>query len=100
MSRDADLPTQGDMIPQSGTTGDANLGDQNAVLSNHHVVADLNQVIDLCSFSNHGRSKRTSIDCDVGTNFNIVLNPYRSHLRNLEMNPLLRNEAKSIRSQH
>ena len=49
------------------------VGDHQALRPNLDIVGDVNQVIDLCSLSNHGIVQSASIDTSVGSYLDVVL---------------------------
>src|SRR2546423_6614363 len=66
------------------------------MLAHLHVVADLDQIIDLCPFSDHGFAEGGAIDCRPGADLNIVLDPDDADLRDLVMLPLVERESVTI----
>ena len=54
MARKPALARDGNMIAQLGRTGDTDLRDKQAMLTDFHVVPDLDQVIDLGPLAYHG----------------------------------------------
>jgi hypothetical protein len=78
------------------TAGHPNLGNQNAMTPYAHIVANLNQIVDLGAFADHRVIKRTPIDGGVGTDFDMVLNDHTAYLRDLEQSPGTRSIAKSV----
>src|ERR1043166_1113623 len=80
------------------TTGDPNLCDQNRMGSDRHVMSDLNQVVDFCSLSNDRLSKCSSIDRDICSQLDIVLDRDSAKLGDFVMPPLVLDIAESVAS--
>src|SRR4051812_13969689 len=55
------LAGNGDVIAELGRTGDADLRDEQAMFPDLHVVADLDQVIDLGPLAYHGFSESRAV---------------------------------------
>jgi hypothetical protein len=74
-------------VSDCGASGDPNLGNEHAMTPYAHIVANLNQIVDLGAFADHGVIERAAIDGGVGTDFDMVLNDHTADLRDL-LNPL------------
>ena len=96
MASQAHLASQDHVIAKLGTTRDAGLGNDQAVLAQSHVVGDLNQIIYFCSFADNGRSKRAAIDGDIGADFNIVTDDDVANLRHFEMSAGIEHISEAI----
>ena len=70
---DADLASEGDIVAEFGASGDACLGDDEAVFSNDDIVGDLDEVIDFGTGLDPSAAEAGTVDGDVGTDFNIVV---------------------------
>ena len=66
------LAGDNDVITKLGASSNAGLRYDEAMFPDCHIVCDLNQVIYLGAFADNRRAKRTSIDSDIGADFNVV----------------------------
>ena len=82
---DADLTRKHDKIAKLGAARYANLSDNQATASNPHIVADLNQVIDLAAGANDRIRTAASINRTVCADLNIVFDDHASELRHLRV---------------
>ena len=98
MPRRAGLTTENDIVFQGRAPSDADLRAQDAVLTNHDVVANLNQIIDLRALSHHRATETSTIDGRICADFDVVLNQDRADLRHLGVTALNHFVAKSIRA--
>ncbi len=76
------LSGQGNPIPQACTPRDRHRAHDEAVLSNLDVVRDMNEVVDLGAFADHGVAQRPSVDADVCPDLDIVCDPATPSMRN------------------
>src|SRR5215471_18663777 len=79
------LSTQHDIISERATSGNARLAGDQAMPANHHVVADLDEIVDLRPFADHGVATGTAIDGGPGTDLDLVLHNHAADLWDLEM---------------
>src|SRR5579862_9610478 len=70
------------------------------MLSNLHIMSNLDQTIDLHSIRNPAHSERPSINSCVRSNLHVVSNFHRTHLRKFPMFPLAVNVSKPILPNH
>jgi hypothetical protein len=64
--------------------------------SNNHVVGDLNEVIDLGSFSNNRIANPAPIDCRAGSNLDIMFDYDNADLRHLEVPSCAHDKAEPV----
>jgi hypothetical protein len=64
--------------------------------SDNHVVGDLNEVVDLGSFSNNRIANPASIDRRAGSNLDIMFNYDNADLRHLEVSGCAHDKAEPI----
>src|SRR5688572_6274338 len=96
MTRETDLAGEGHVLANFCTTGNANLRDDNGVFANDDVVADLDQVIDLRTFTDNRAAKRTTIDRHVRANLDIVMNDHVADLRHFAVDAFVEDITESI----
>src|SRR6478735_3192896 len=84
VARDACLSTDLDAISNLRAAGNADLADDGAMPTDVNVVADLDLVIDLGAFADHGVVHGTAIDRRVRTNLDIVLDDDAADLHDLQ----------------
>jgi hypothetical protein len=100
MVRDTDLPRHHDVIARCGRPGDPDLAAQDVVSADLAVVADLDQIVDLCSGTNSRWAESPSINGAARADFDVVLNLDPPELRNFHVPPVLNAIAEPIRSNH
>src|SRR5262249_42421091 len=61
-----------DVVAELGRAGDAALGHDDAMPSDHDVVGDLHQVVDLGAVADHRVSERAAVDGGVGADLDVV----------------------------
>src|SRR5262249_57795692 len=64
---------------------DARLGDDDGVRSDHGIMANLYEVVDLRPLADDGLAERGSIDRDVGPDLDVVLDHDPTDLRDLSV---------------
>ena len=77
------------------TARDADLGDQHAMPADLHIVADLDQIIDLAAFADHRVAQRAAVDGGAGADLDTVLDDDAAQLRNLDMARRRRGKAET-----
>ena len=85
MPNHTDLASKRDVIAEAGTPGDADLGDDDAVLSNHHVVGDLDQIVDFRPFLNPSSPKPGTINRHIRPDFDVIIDLDDADLRDLHV---------------
>src|SRR5581483_12332699 len=85
-----------DVIAELGRSRDADLRNDDAVLSDAHVVSDLHEVIDLRSLSDHRFAERSAIDARVRADLDVVFDAHDADLRNLAMTAAHLDESEAI----
>src|SRR6516225_8332471 len=81
----ANACAQDDEVLQRGAPGNSGLSNQHTVPSNHHIVANLNEIVDLGTFADHGVADRPAVDGGTGADLDVVLNNHAPDLRNLQV---------------
>src|SRR5262249_33530324 len=81
----ANACAQDDEVLQRGTPGNPGLSNEHTVPSNHHIVANLNEIVDLGTLADHGVADRPAVDGGTGADLDVVLNDDAPDLRNLKM---------------
>jgi hypothetical protein len=97
---EAALARDGNVIAQLCGAGDADLGDEQAVLPDLHVVADLHKIINLGPLAYHRFAQGGAIDRGAGADFNVIFNSDNSNLRNLVVLALVQGEPVAVRTDH
>ena len=82
MIDDTDAPAQHDILTDSSTSGYAGLGGNDRIFPYHHIVCDLNQVVDFDASANKRPSKGCAVHRSIGTYLHIVLHFHDSYLGN------------------
>src|SRR5690348_11792683 len=72
-------------IFQGGTAGNPGLRHDDTVASDHHIVANLYQVVDLGALADYGVADSTAINRAAGPNLHVILDDHPADLRHLEM---------------
>lgn len=85
---DADLGGDGDVILDSRTSGNAGLGDDEAVFPDYAIVADLDEVVDFGALSDHCLPEACAVDGGVGADFDIVAYFHDAHLVDFAMDAI------------
>lgn len=96
VSGDTRLACHDNKITQPGAARDSSLAYEQTAFADDNIVRDLNEIIDLCAAPNHGRTERSTIDANVRTDFDIVMNDHVSDLENLAMLALIENVTVAI----
>ena len=101
MPGDADLPSEHAVRADLGRSGHADLRGGDGVFAYGHVMADLNQVVELDAPADDRRTHCRPVDAGVGAYFDIALDADVADLRNLVIRTLVvRSEAESVGSDH
>src|SRR5437016_4239281 len=100
MAGDPGLPGGDDVIAKLRRPGDADLRDQQAVLADADVVADLHEIIDLGPFPDYRLAEGGAIDRAIRADLHVIFDADRSDLRNLVVPPALGRESEAVRSDH
>ena len=78
-----DLSSHDDIIFDGDTAGEAGLGGDNYVFSDLTVVANVDQIVDLCALADSGFIQRAAVDGGVGSDFHVVFDYQAADLRGL-----------------
>ena len=92
--------TQGAMRAYVRAAGHPGTTGQSAVVTNVHVVPNLNQVVDLDAIANGGVFQGTSVHTGVGAEFNIIAQAHRAQLLDLDPGALMGRKTKTIGTDH
>ena len=76
---------QHDEILKRDTAGYAALGNDDAMSADHHVMGNLNEIIDFSALADHRVADATAIDRGAGAYFHVVLNNDSAELRNFRV---------------
>src|SRR6478752_1563872 len=79
-------------------TGNAGLGDDQAVFADHHVVADLDEVVDLAALTDDRLAETGAIDGGVRADFHIVADFHDADLVDLDVAALGKFIAIAVRA--
>jgi hypothetical protein len=96
------MPSHGCLTPDADEvlkhcrTRNTNLGYDDATPAEDNVVADLHQIIETGTSTDHGVSRRSSINRSIGANFDIVFKNYPPKLGNREKSSFGGGESKSF----
>lgn len=74
VSTETDLASEGDIVAHACAARDTDLCTEDAMPTDGHVVADLNQVVDFRPFLNPSASEAGSIDRGIGADLDIAVN--------------------------
>jgi hypothetical protein len=96
MSGYADLPGHDNVVADPCAPGNAYLGDDDALLADRDVVADLDQIVDLGPTSQPALAERRPVDGRVGPHFDILLDHNPADLWKLLISTGGRCESKPI----
>jgi len=72
------------------------LGHDNAMPADHHVVPDLDEIINFAALPNHGIAQGAPVDGGIGANFHSVLDDDAADLRHLEVAAAAHGEAEAV----
>ena len=68
------------------------------MFTGHHVVRDLNEVINLRAFADDGRSEGAAIDCHVRADLHVVVDDDVADLRHLAVFAFIEDVAEAVRA--
>src|SRR5438105_734226 len=100
MTGKAGLAGGNDIIAELCRSGDADLRDDQTMLSHANVVSDVYEIVDFRSFTDERFAERCPIDRGVRTNFHVVFDAHDSDLWNFLVSPTDGDEAVTVRSDH
>ena len=98
MPRRAGSATHNNVVAQCSAASDTHLSAENAVFSNHHVVADLHEIVDFRTFANDGRSEASPVDGGIRANLHIVVDANEADLRHLSVLSVFQLVTETIRA--
>src|SRR3954451_7822367 len=82
---DAHLGAQRDIVPDRQAAREPDLGREQAVPADGHIVADLDLIVDFGALADHGIAQAAAVDGGVGADLNVVLDQDAAGLRHLQM---------------
>src|ERR1035437_8791952 len=88
--------TQRAMGTNGGAARHPNTARHGGVTANMHVMADLDQVVELDPIFNHGVLERAPVDAGIGANLDIIANAHRTQLFNLFPSPRARRKTETV----
>ena len=100
MPRKADLSGERDIGSDAGAAGDADLGAEDGMSPDLHVVGNLDEVVDLAPLPYHRATEAGAVDGGVGPDFDIIPDFDNACLGDLDVTPILEFVAESTRSDH
>jgi hypothetical protein len=90
------LPGQDNLIADLRASRNARLSGDDGILSNNHIVGDLNQVVYLRAATDNGSPQRRPVYGSIGPNLHIILDHHDSNLRDLDALSPLSGIAKAV----
>src|SRR5882672_6381693 len=100
VARDSGLASDRHEILEFGAAGDADLGHDDAVPADDHVVADLDQVVDLRPLAHARAAGGGTIDRGVGADLDVVPDHDIPDLGHLVVAPLIERVAETVAAHH
>ncbi len=94
----SDLPAENHVVAQLGAPGDADLRDDDAMLTHGHVVRDLDEVIYLGAFADDGRPERAAINRHIRAQLHVVADDHAADLGHLAVDAVIEHVAEAIRA--
>src|SRR6185312_6421412 len=82
---DTDLCSQGYVVTDRQAAREPDLGRQQAMPADGHIVADLDLIVDFGALADHGVTQAAAVNRGPRTDLHIVLNQDAAGLRHLEM---------------
>ena len=92
----AGLPSERGKIADNARSGDARLRDENRVAADDHVVANLDEIVDLRPLADHRVAVCAPVDRHARADFDVVLDDDPPDLRHLEMSARTEGEAEAV----
>src|SRR5581483_323176 len=96
----ADLPGQDHAVAEGGAACNAHLRDQQAGTAHAHVMADMDQIVQLGAGADNRRARLGAINAAVGADLDVVADLDRAQLRHLLERGADRNIAEAVRADH
>src|SRR5262249_47727018 len=97
---DSDLSCHRDTLAYAGASRDAGLRYDHRIFSNHHVVRNLNEIVDLHALLNPGAAKTRAVNGRVRSDLDIVVDLNNPELLNFFVPAIDHLETKTIRADH
>ncbi len=80
-----DLGAQRDIVADRQAARETDLGREQAVPADGHIVADLDLIVDFGALADHGIAQAAAVDGGAGADLDIVLDQHAAGLRHLQM---------------
>src|SRR5881628_3128578 len=93
---DPDLPGQHHAASDARAAGDADLGDEDRVLADLHVVSELHEIVELGAAADDRVAEGRAVDRTVGADLHVVLDDDAARLWNLAMLRAVEGEAEPV----
>src|SRR5262249_31916900 len=91
-----DLSAQHHIVSQRAAARDAGLSNDQAMPTDRSVVADLHEIVDLCSLSDHRIPAFAAVNGRAGPDLDVVLDDHAANLGDLQVPCLARHEAEPV----
>src|SRR6185312_1122046 len=82
---DTDLCSQGYVVTDRQAAREPDLGRQQAMPANGHIVTDLDLIVDFGALADHGIAQAAAIDRGSGPDLDVILDQHPAGLRNLQV---------------
>src|SRR6185312_7531748 len=82
---DTDLCSQGYVVTDRQAAREPDLGRQQAVPADGHIVADLDLIVDFGALADHGVAQAAAVDGRAGADLDIVLDQHAAGLRHFQV---------------
>jgi len=82
---DANLGPQRHIVPDRQAAREPDLGCQQAIPADRHIVANLDLVVDFGALPDHGVAQATAIDRGAGADLDVVLDQHPACLGHLQV---------------
>src|SRR4029453_16844980 len=96
MADDAHLAAEDHEIAEFRAPRNTGLGHDNAMPSDHHVVPDLDEIINFAALPDHGIAQGAPVDGGIGADFYPVLDDDPADLRHFQVSGLAHGEAEPV----
>src|SRR5271168_44948 len=90
------LPAENYVIACLGTAGNACLGHDQAMSAKNHIMAYLNQIVDLGALANDRRTECSAVDCHARADFDIIPDNHSPDLGHLAMNAFVQHIPEPV----
>jgi hypothetical protein len=94
------LATDHHVTANGRATSDANLRNQDAVLSHSHIVGNLDEIVDFGALFDDSPTECGTVDRYIGSQLNVIFNDDTTELGDLMMSALMLYVSKAVGSDH